>query len=296
MGELSGLLLAWHGDGDDQIRVANQRHGNRVWESPRKLGVTSADGAAVGNGLMAMQGPPGDHVSDLFLYEEHPVPVAGPDGNFQTTARPAVGGSAGQMALAWRRPDGAVVTANGSPFGWSDEQIVGRSSHGPAISASGLWLAWKGMAGDQAIYWAGRDNLAGGWTPQRKVLPVTGEALTDHAPALCEGSGYGPGRLILAWRLAGVTGQIWWSQSDGNNWSTPVRVIPELGAVLTDDGPAIGVWEGGLILAWKGVNGDPNLWWSTYEPGRNKWTAPNLVGGATSNTGPVLAGQTNYYP
>jgi hypothetical protein len=200
------------------------------------------------------------------------------------------------MALAWRRPDGAVVTANGSSFGWSDEQVVGRSSHGPTMSASGLWIAWKGVAGDSAVWLAGRDNIADGWTPHNNVLPVSGQVLTDHAPSLCEGLGYAPSRLVLAWRLAGTSGQIWWSQSDGNKWSAPAQAISENGAVLTDDGPAIGVWEGGLFLAWKGFNDDARIWWSTYEPARNIWTAPNPVGGATSNFGPVLAGQSNYYP
>ena len=88
------------------------------------------------------------------------------------------------------------------------------------------------------------------WPGQRSI-PNVG---TDSSPALCAcGSS-----LVMAWKGIGET-NLWVSRSDhGVNWTPQARVF---GAASTD-GPAL-AWDGSkLWMAFTGIAGDNNLYWT----------------------------------
>jgi hypothetical protein len=68
-------------------------------------------------------------------------------------------------------------------------------------------MAWKGVDGDQGIYWS---RWPVEWAPQRNV----GAVGTSVGPALATFNN----RLYMAWK--GVDGDqgIYWSEVDRNNW------------------------------------------------------------------------------
>jgi hypothetical protein len=65
----------------------------------------------------------------------------------------------------------------------------------------------------------------------------------------------------------------------------PQSPIPDIG---TDASPALCACGGTLVMAWKGIGRDDNIWVSRSTDGRN-WTPQQIVPGAASDDGPTLA-------
>jgi hypothetical protein len=100
------------------------------------------------------------------------------------------------------------------------------------------------------------------WTAQQ-AIPNIG---TDASPALCACGD----SLVMAWKGIGET-NLWVSRSyDGINWTPQARVF---GAASTD-GPAL-AWDGSTLwMAFTGIAGDSNLYWTACTD-----TSPNFAQG-----------------
>lgn len=142
------------------------------------------------------------------------------------------------------------------------------------LSAGNTFMAWKGVTGDQQVWWNSPQNGGTGWSAPQ---PVPG-AYSSAGVAL---AGQANGPLFLTWK--GVEGdeRIWWNWSDGNAWSGAQPVPGALSTV----GPALAPYAG-VFMAWKGASGDQRIWWNSYYGG---WTVPQVVPGATTSFGPALA-------
>ena len=144
-----------------------------------------------------------------------------------------------------------------------------KSRRNPKIGLS----AWKGIEGDQGIYYAGFDGA--NWQAQKRVVGVG----TSVGPSLAVFNG----KFYMAWK--GVNGDqgIYYSSFDGVNWQAQKSVT----GVGTNIGPSLAVFNGKLYMAWKGVNGDQGIYYSGFD-GTN-WQAQKRVIGVGTNVGPSLA-------
>ncbi|MFC9842525.1 hypothetical protein [Streptomyces sp. NPDC127595] len=141
------------------------------------------------------------------------------------------------------------------------------------LPAGSTFMAWKGVTGDQQVWWNSLQNGGNGWSAPQ---PVPG-ASSSAGVAL---AGQGGGPLFMTWK--GVSGdeRIWWNWFDGTTWSGAQPVPGALSSV----GPALAPYAG-VFMAWKGSSGDQRIWWNSYYGG---WTAPQAVPGASSSFGPAL--------
>jgi len=183
----------------------------------------------------------------------------------------------------------------------------------------GLVMAWKGIEGDDGIYYS---SFQGGWAPQQKIAGVG----TSHGPSLAvfnekvyaawkgiegdqglyyssfdgnswapqqnvpgDGTSVGPslaacnGTLFMAWKgIAGDDG-IYYSYLEGASWA-PQRNVPGVG---TSVGPSLAAFEGRLYMAWKGIEGDDGIYYSVY--GQDGWAPQRQVSGTGTSVGPSLA-------
>ncbi|WP_157882596.1 hypothetical protein [Streptomyces silvensis] len=167
----------------------------------------------------------------------------------------------------------AGVPGLAAPEAYGLPRARARASDGGTYSDGSTYMAWRGLGGDQRIFWNGVRN-DGGWTgPQ----PVPG-AFTSGGVALAGPSG---GALHMAWK--GVEGdeRIFWNRLDGTTWSGP-EPVP---GALTKVGPALAPYAG-VLMAWRGLGGDQRVWWNSRF---GRWTAPQVVPGALTGFGPALA-------
>jgi hypothetical protein len=180
----------------------------------------------------------------------------------------------------------AVVVSNASPGGEVDlfygpvapPQQVGLvgTSAGPALSTfgTGLYLAWKGVAGDERIWWAFFDE--GAWGPQNQLPGAT----TSGAPALTAFGDY----LYAAWKAPDPDQGIHTASYDGSVWSEPTTV-PAVGTAV---GPGLAPKPRTLQMAWDGPAGDDRIYWD--ERGfPQPWTLQRAVPGASTSDRPALA-------
>ncbi|MGB8843139.1 MAG: hypothetical protein WCC64_18955 [Aliidongia sp.] len=161
--------------------------------------------------------------------------------------------------------NGLPVTGD-NPFGtWLQQP-------GMAVIDSTLHVAWKGGAGDDAIYWASTNGT--NWTPPERVANVG----TSTGPALAAINS----TLFMAWKGAGRDERIFWSSSCGANW-TPRQAVPN---VASNVGPKLAVLNGHLYMAWKGSDGDPSIYWSSLTG--TTWAPRQRIAHSSSAFGPAL--------
>jgi len=160
----------------------------------------------------------------------------------------------------------AVTTDN--PFGAPMEQ--------PALATMGgkLYVAWKGIPGDEGIYWTTTVNGTT-WAAQQNVANVG----TSAGPALAALNN----TLYMAWK--GIEGdqRIWWSTFNGSTWA-PQQLVPNVG---TSVGPKLAVYNGKLYMIWKGIDGDPGIWWSSLTGAT--WAPQQHIPNMGTAFGPSLA-------
>jgi hypothetical protein len=172
--------------------------------------------------------------------------------------------------------------------GWASQQRIDAvgSSIGPSIAAFNeqLYAVWKGVTGDESIWWSSFDGQS--WAPQQRIA---GGAGTSIAPSVAVFNG----RLYAAWK--GVTGdeRIWWSSFDGQSWAPQEHIVDGVGTTVgTSIGPSIAVFNSRLYAAWKGVTGDERIWWSSFD-GRSWAPQLQIVDGVGtsigSSVGPSIA-------
>lgn len=134
-----------------------------------------------------------------------------------------------------------------------------------------LVLAWKSI-NDERLFWSRFDGSS--WTN-----PQVAGGGTLHSSA-------GPGlaalgdKLYLVWR-ADYSG-LFWSRFDGSSWTNP-QVVYGTG---TDGDPALAVFDGRLYLAWRGVNPDQSIYWTTFNG--TSWAPQQQINVHTTH-GPALA-------
>ena len=173
-----------------------------------------------------------------------------------------------------------VMTLTGQSDLIALQQNVGGvgTSVGPALANFNglLYMAWKGIEGDDGIWWSTFDGA--NWAPQQNV----GGVGTSVGPTLAVNEGDQP-LLYMAWK--GIEGDdgIWWSTFDGANWAPQQNV----GGVGTSVGPALASFNGVLYMVWKGIEGDDGIWWSTFD-GAN-WAPQQNIGGVGTSFRPALA-------
>lgn len=163
--------------------------------------------------------------------------------------------------------DGLSV-ATDNPFGTPLQQP------GLTVMDGKLYVAWKGLPGDEGIYWTTTANGTN-WAAQQHVANVG----TSAGPALAELNN----TLYMAWK--GIEGdeRIFWSHFNGTGWA-PQQLVPNVG---TSVGPKLAVFNGRLYMAWKGIEGDPGIWWSTLNG--TTWAPQQHMANVGTAFGPALA-------
>lgn len=167
--------------------------------------------------------------------------------------------------MVWKgvRNDTRLYESDLLAGGWTPQRPIPRfgASHGPALAeigtggappSTGLLMAWKGLPGDQGLYWS-RDNGTG-WQPQQRILGVG----SSTRPALANVGG----RIVMAWKgIEGDSG-IYWSVFDGGGGWAPQKRVPGVG---TSDSPTLASIGDRLFMFWKGIAGDSNGYWSVHD-------------------------------
>jgi hypothetical protein len=140
-------------------------------------------------------------------------------------------------------------------------------------TVTGLVMAWKGVEGDDGIYFSSFDGAA--WASQELIAGVG----TSHGPSLAVYDR----KVYMIWK--GVDGDqgIYFSHFNGHNWA-PQRLIPGTG---TSVGPALAQFNGVLFAAWKGVAGDDGIYYSWFDGSR--WASQRRFEGGGTSVEPSLA-------
>ncbi|MEH2112325.1 hypothetical protein [Nostoc sp.] len=151
--------------------------------------------------------------------------------------------------------------------------------HGPTLTTGfsrtrpdgvpviGLFMAWDGVPGDDAIYFAENpEPTFNDWTNQQRIDGVG----TSDRPALALFNG----RMQMAWKGVPGDNNIYWSSFDGNAWS-PQQQIRGRG---TSYGPALAVLGNRLYMFWKGIGDDSNVYYAWIDNQPNAiWQAQHVV-------------------
>jgi hypothetical protein len=160
--------------------------------------------------------------------------------SFLTSGIPAVARFNGKIYLAWKGVDASAAiwfsTLNEDGGTWAPAQQLtwgknfALTTHSPSLSSNGsrLYLAWKGGANDNRIFFC--TLTAGGTWSAEGVVP---NAATTLEPSL--GSD-GKGTMYLAWKDQAAN-RIWWTKSvEGAPWTAnqqgpagPMNSAPSIG-------------------------------------------------------------------
>ncbi|RYI04236.1 MAG: matrixin family metalloprotease, partial [Acetobacteraceae bacterium] len=174
------------------------------------------------------------------------------------------------LIMAWKGvgDDQGIYWTRNLGNGWEGQRNVGGvgTSAAPALAnASGrVCMAWKGVDGDAGIYWSTYDGNEG-WSPQARVSGVG----TTDSPALV---GYN-GSLYMFWKGVEGDANAYYSFFDFANdpiWKPQRRIeyfSYETGggvpfAIGTTGALTAAVRGAKILLAWKGVEGDQQIWFS----------------------------------
>jgi hypothetical protein len=143
-------------------------------------------------------------------------------------------------------------------------------------------MTWKGIAGDQRIFYSVYDYASNSWTP---VTPIEG-ANTNLSPSLVSL----PTGVLMTWKGVEEDQRIFYSvyQRESNSW-TPVTPIE---GANTDRIMSLSSLPGGnnVLMTWKGIAGDQRIFYSVYDSTSNSWTPVTPIEGANTNLSPSLVG------
>lgn len=225
------------------------------------------------------------------------------------------GANATGLIMAWKGVDDdqGIYWSRKLAGDWEGQRNVGGvgTSAAPCLAnVNGrVCMAWKGVEDDAGIYWSTYDG-AEGWSPQQRVSGVG----TTDSPALV---GYN-GSLYMFWKGVEGDANAYWSFFDFANdpiWKPQRRV--EYFSYETGGGVPLAIGTTGalsacrrgdrILLTWKGVQGDQQIWFSLFRNGEfsGQATVPNVgtsVGpsGVEANGRNILAwkgveGDSNIY-
>jgi hypothetical protein len=178
------------------------------------------------------------------------------------------------LHMVWKgsRDDQSIYEADLVNNIWTPQRrISGFSSlYSPVLStiplgngtpSTKLFMAWRGVEGDQGIYYATKD--IGGWTPQQKVQGVG----SSHRPALANFNG-----VRMAWKGVEDDHGIYWSTLTPGGW-TPQQKIRGIG---TSNSPTLVKFNNRLYMFWRGIE-DRNVYYSWLDDGPGAIWQPQRV-------------------
>jgi hypothetical protein len=163
---------------------------------------------------------------------------------------------------------------------WSDPSVipnVGSIVEPALVGFQGkLYMAWRGIGDDQALYYSSSSDGGSSWQPQL-TLPNQGSFFSPSI-ALFQN------RLYTAWRGIESDHGLYIASYDGNTWSF-LGKVPDVGSW---DTPALANYQNQLYMAWRGVPGDFNIYYSAFD-GRDWSPRPQrLIPERGSALGPSL--------
>jgi hypothetical protein len=279
--------MAWKGVGDDhRIFFASSVDGLNWLPQPPQIvnGAGTSDTPSLawdGTQLwMVWKGIPGDsslsfaRTADPRTWPFNPGPQL--IRNVGSSNGPSIAITPTPM-LAWKGISGdsgiffsTFLTAAG---GWQPQQKIGGvgTSDRPALTRDVTGqplLVWKGIEGDSNLFGSTFTGIF--WQPQQPVSwIVPGNAAAGTGAVDFPGAKFGPGittdgnRVFLVWRGPGDDQGIWFTQRAQDvvggtqvvEWSSQGN-IPNTG---TSHRPSAAFFGGRLHLAWKGIEGDNNI-------------------------------------
>lgn len=249
------LLMVWKGAGSDES-IYFSRFDGANWLPQRRF-------HGVGTSIATSSGP-----------------ALSPD---------EVGTGAGYMAWKGAGGDNSIYVAawagaRDSGAELEPRKMDGLTSTSPALgfSSSVPYLAWKGAGADQGIYWTRQFT---DWEPQHRIEGVG----TSSGPSLSY-AGFGTQtETHMAWKGMDGDQGIYSSHFDGARWAPQQRV-----GGATSSGPALAKEirqpspYRGMFMAWKGVEGDPRIFWSHFDSNSTRWAPEQQVGGVATSSRPAL--------
>lgn len=203
-----------------------------------------------------------------------------------TTLMMAWRGVHGDLSLYW-----ATRSVNGV---WSQRSHLANfgSTHRPALTYApwtGPVMAWKGIDGDARVWFSYFQN--GGWTPQQ----AHATARTDQSPAIVAFQN----RLYLFWKSAGDSRNVIFSSLDNSGagddiWTPPQRVeFPDIEVagearhpIGTTEAPSATVRGDRILLAWKGIDGDPRVFFTSFDGA--EFGGQIAIAGSNTSRGPAI--------
>ncbi len=168
--------------------------------------------------------------------------------------------------------DAEALSALRAAYGWTvQQQLKDRSTeHRPSLGVVARpgqpevpKMVWKGN-GETKIWESDWQPDLTGWG-QQQPLPQLGG--TSHRPVLAPLSVPAGAVLMMAWKAPGDS-NLRWTRDLGNGWDQSVDPVPDAGSSA---GPSLAAYNGTVYMAWKGVGGDPGLWWAKFDPYAAHW-------------------------
>jgi hypothetical protein len=196
------------------------------------------------------------------------------------------GANATGLVMAWKGVDDdqGIYWTRKLQGGWEGQRSVsgvGTSAAPSLANVNGrICMAWKGVEDDSGIYWSTYDG-AEGWSPQQRIDGVG----TTDSPALIGHNG----SLYMFWKGIAGDSNAYWSFFDFGNdpiWKPQRRV--EYFRTETTGGVPLAIGTTGalsacrrgdqILLSWKGVEGDQQIWFSLFRNGEfsGQSTVPNV--------------------
>jgi hypothetical protein len=205
-----------------------------------------------------------------------------------TSNRPALGVSNNLLFAAWKgvpndtRMFWSMLAGGTGPnlagARWNaEQQIAGAAtSDGPLLADfnAHLYAAWKGVPGDNRVFWGRLDDARWFLGP-----PIPG-AFTSNGASLAAFNG----RLYAAWKGVPGDNRIFVSAFDGADWSNP-EPVP---GAFTSNTPSLAAYNGMLFMTWKGVPGDTRMFYAAMNA-TGAWTGVTIGVGVGTSDGPSLA-------
>ncbi len=274
------LWMAWKGRGNDSSIWISSSANGQDWTPQVPLdGVRSTHGPALAafpssgpspRVYLAWKGEGNDN--RLFWTRSTDLNTFEPHRRFDdrlSSTRPTLAEFDGKLVMAWKSShDEQIYWSSFDGNGWSTQvAIPGRStSHAPALAGFGnrLFMFWKGSGNDTRIFYATLPaGPSGIWSGGEEVSYVRADANgmtrevvnTDSHPAAVQRGD----SLMLVYRGQPGDTAVWFMAFKNEEWSAPFTV-PGAG---TYTGPGVAAFEGSLFTAWKALDPDFELHFST---------------------------------
>jgi len=260
------LYMAWRGCGDDGMWFSY--YDGDLWAPQQRalgdFGKSNAPALATYNGKLYMAWRSiGD--DPAIYYSEFDGSLWKPQQkarDFGTSHVPALAFYNGKLYMAWQGCGGdtKIWFSYFDGASWKPQQIaIGEqgTSQAPTLASwnGKLYMAWRSIGDDPAIYYSNFDGSL--WKIPGKVRDIC----TSHAPALAVFHN----KLYMAWQGCGGDTRMWVSYYN-NNFSVPWMPQQLAGEGRgTSDSPALAEYKGNLHMAWKGMDDDVSIWFSTTQ-------------------------------